>query len=104
MHVKDPESESESEKASNRMAVGATPRVSRIRLRRLLKGVVLGWLLPLVVALVVIQVFVYRETSVPGFAPRPASGMQDLTSEGELQARFAHDIGHPRLLLLISPT
>jgi len=66
--------------------------------------VVLGWLLPLVVALVLIQLFVYRQTSVPGFAPRPASGLQDLSSEADLQARFAQDIGHPRLLLLISPT
>ena len=54
--------------------------------------------------LVVIQFFVYRETSVPGFAPRPASGLQELSGEADLQARFAQDIGHPRLLLLISPT
>ncbi len=67
-------------------------------------GALLGWLLPLVVALVVIQLLVYRETSVPGFAPRPASGLHDLSSEADLQARFAQDIGHARLLLLISPT
>jgi hypothetical protein len=74
------------------------------RLGRLLKGVVLGWLLPLGVVLVVIQLFVYRETSVPGFGPRPAGGMQDLSSEADLQARFTQDIGHARLLLLVSPT
>ena len=64
----------------------------------------LGWLLPVVVVLVVIQLFVYRETAVPGLAPRLASGLQDLSSEADLQARFARDISHPRLLLLISPT
>jgi hypothetical protein len=75
-----------------------------IRLGRLLRGVVLGWLLPLAVVLLVVQLLVYRETSVPGFAPRPASGLQELSSEADLQARFAQDVGHPRLLLLISPT
>ncbi|HEY3063904.1 MAG TPA: hypothetical protein VGL99_33455 [Chloroflexota bacterium] len=54
--------------------------------------------------LIVVQILVYQETAVPGFAPRPASGMQDLSSEADLQARFAQDIGHTRLLLLISPT
>ncbi len=82
--------------------VGA--RVSRIRLGRLLRSVVLGWLLPVAVVLAVVQFFVYRGTSVPGFAPRPAPGMQDLSREADLQARFAQDIGHPRLVLLISPT
>ena len=77
---------------------------SRIRVGRLLREVVLGWVLPLAVGLVVVQLFVYRQTSVPGFAARPASGMQDLSSEADLQARFAQDVGHPRLLLLISPT
>ena len=74
------------------------------RFGRLLKGIILGWLLPLVVVLVVIQLFVYRETSVPGFGPRPAGGVQDLSSEADLQARFAQDMGHARLLLLVSPT
>lgn len=86
------------------MQVIAATQVSWIRLGRLLKGVVLGWLLPLAVVLVIVQLLVYRETSVPGLAPRPPGGMQDLSSEADLQARFAHDIGHPRLLLLISPT
>jgi hypothetical protein len=63
--------------------------VSRIRLGGLLRGAVVGWLLPLVVALVAIQLFVYRQTSVPGLAPRPASGLQDLSSEADLQARAA---------------
>ena len=86
------------------MEVSAATQVSWIRLGRVLRGVVLGWLLPLAVVLVVVQLLVYRETSVPGFAPRPAGGMQDLSSEADLQARFAQDVGHPRLLLLISPT
>jgi hypothetical protein len=46
----------------------------------------------------------YRETSVPGLAPRPASGLLELTSETDLQLRFAEDAGHTRLMLLISPT
>ena len=77
---------------------------SRIRFGRLLRGVVVGWLLPLVVVLIAIQLFVYRQTSVPGLAPRPAGGLQDLSSEADLQAQFAQDVGHSRLLLLISPT
>jgi hypothetical protein len=77
---------------------------SRIRFGWLLRGVVVGWLLPLAVALIAIQLFVYRQTSVPGLAPRPANGLQDLSSEADLQARFAQDIGHARLVLLISPT
>jgi hypothetical protein len=77
---------------------------SRIQFGRLLRGVVVGWLLPLVAALVAIQLFVYRQTSVPGLAPRPASGMQDLSSAADLQVRFTQDIGHARLVLLISPT
>jgi hypothetical protein len=86
------------------MNVTAATQVSRSRVGRLLRGLLLGWLLPLAVVLIVIQLFVYRETSVPGFAPRPAGGMLGLSSEADLQARFAQDIGHPRLLLLISPT
>jgi hypothetical protein len=89
---------------SDRLESTASRQVGRPRLGRFLRGVVLGWLLPLAVALVVIQLFVYRETSVPGFASRPASGLQDLSTEADLQARFAQDIGHPRLLLLVSPT
>jgi len=71
---------------------------------RLLKSILLGWLLPLALALVIVQLIVYRETSIPGLAPRPATGLQQLTTESDLQARFAQDVGHPRLLLLISPT
>jgi len=86
------------------MKLTAATQVSRSQVRRLLRGLLLGWFLPLAVVLAAIQLFVYRETSVPGFAARPAGGMQDLSSEADLQARFAQDIGHPRLLLLISPT
>ena len=86
------------------MDITAPKNVSRFRIGKLLRGVALGYLLPLAVALVVIQLSVYRQTSVPGFASRPPGGMQDLSSEADLQARFAQDIGHPRLVLLISPT
>ena len=71
---------------------------------RQLRSLLLGWVLPLVAVLAVLQLVVYRETSVPGFAPRPASGLQDLGGVADLQARFDQDVGHPRLLLLISPT
>jgi hypothetical protein len=37
-------------------------------------------------------------------AARPAGGLQDRTGEADLKARLARDAGHPRLLLLISPT
>src|SRR5215467_1421879 len=104
MKTAESESESESEKASDRMDVTAASPARRVRFGRLLRGVLLGWLLPLAVVLVVIQLFVYRETSVPGLAPRPSSGLQELSGEADLQARFAQDIGHPRLLLLVSPT
>ena len=84
--------------------MNATVLASRNRVGRVLRGMLIGWVLPLLLVLIVIQLFVYRQTFVPGFAPRPAGGLQDLSSEADLQARFAQDIGHPRLLLLISPT
>ena len=104
MKAAETESESEFEKASGRLQLGTPSPASRVRFGRLLMRVVLGWLVPLAAVLIVVQLLVYRETSVPGFAPRPASGLQELSSEADLQARFAQDIGHPRLLLLISPT
>src|SRR5690349_4774491 len=96
--------ESAFETVTDRMDVMTGVHLPRIQLGKLLRSMLLGWVLPLLVVLVVIQLFVYRATSVPGFASRPPGGMQDLSSETDLQARFAQDIGHPRLLLLISPT
>jgi hypothetical protein len=57
-----------------------------------------------VVVLAAVQLFVYRGTSVPGLAERPAAGLQDLSSQAQFQTRFAQDAGHARLLLLVSPT
>jgi hypothetical protein len=68
------------------------------------RAIVLGWVLPVVVALVVLQFWVYRATNIPGLAPRPASGLHELTTLADLQTAFANDIGKARLLLLISPT
>ena len=70
----------------------------------LVRVVLLRWLVPLALVLAVVQLLVYRQTTVPGLAPRPAGGLQALTSEADLQARFVQDVGHPRLVLLISPT
>jgi hypothetical protein len=80
------------------------PSSRESNLWRWLRGVLLSWVLPIVAALVMIQLLVYRETSVPGLAPRPVTGLQELTSESDLQVRFAQDAGNTRLLLLISPT
>ena len=68
------------------------------------RGLLLGWVLPLALVLVVLQLFLYRQSSIPGLAAQPGANLQDLSSEADLQARFAQDAGHPRLLLLISPT
>lgn len=60
----------------------------------------------IVVALVIaaVLVTVYGPTGIPGLAPRPATGLQDLRDLSQLQMRFNEDVGKPRLILLISPT
>jgi len=40
----------------------------------------------------------------PGRAPAVAGRLTDLTSVGQLQARFNADAGVPRLVLILSPT
>jgi hypothetical protein len=64
----------------------------------------LSWLAPLVIVLVVGLLFLYRNSSVPGLAPRPTSGLQDLQSLSDFQTRFNQDIGKPRLVVLLAPT
>ena len=75
-----------------------------MNLGRRAKGLLLGWVLPLAVVLVVLQIFLYRQSSIPGLAPHSLVGLMDLTSEPDLEVRFANDAGHTRLLLLVSPT
>ena len=78
--------------------------ISPVTGTRRARAVVLGWVLPVVVALVVLQLWVYRATNIPGLAPQPAAGLHELTTLADLQTTFASDIGKARLLLLISPT
>ena len=75
------------------MNVGQTPR-----------KVLLGVVLPLVLLVIALQLWMYRATSLPGVAPRPATGLQDIQSVSDLQTRFDQDMGKPRLVVLISPT
>lgn len=75
------------------MNVGQTPR-----------KVLLGVVLPLVLLVIALQLWMYRATSLPGVAPRPAIGLQDIQSVSDLQTRFDQDMGKPRLVVLISPT
>jgi hypothetical protein len=69
-----------------------------------LRKVLLGVVLPLVLLVIALQLWMYRATSLPGVAPRPAIGLQDIQSVSDLQTRFDQDMGKPRLVVLISPT
>lgn len=69
-----------------------------------LRKVLLGLVLPLVLLVIALQLWMYRATSLPGVAPRPAIGLQDIQSVSDLQTRFDQDMGKPRLVVLISPT
>lgn len=69
-----------------------------------LRKVLLGLVLPLVLLVIALQLWMYRATSLPGVAPRPATGLQDIQSVSDLQTRFDQDMGKPRLVVLISPT
>jgi hypothetical protein len=64
----------------------------------------LGWIVPVVVVLLAMQLWIYRGSSVPGIAPRPPDGIHELSNVQDLQSQFARDAGHARLVLLISPT
>lgn len=64
----------------------------------------LGVVLPVVILAFAVQVWMYRATSVPGVAPQPAIGLEDIQSVSELQTRFEQDAGKPRLVVLVSPT
>ena len=75
------------------MNVGQTPR-----------KVLLGVVLPLVLLVIALQLWMYRATSLPGVAPRPATGLQDIQSVSDLQTSFEQEMGKPRLVVLISPT
>jgi hypothetical protein len=69
-----------------------------------LRKVLLGVVLPLVLLVIALQLWMYRATSLPGVAPRPAASLQDIQSVSDLQTRFDQDMGKPRLVVLISPT
>lgn len=60
--------------------------------------------LPLAILALAVQLWMYRATSVPGVAPRPAIGLQDIQTVSDLQAHFNQDAGKVRLVVLISPT
>ena len=64
----------------------------------------LAWIAPVAIALLVVMLVVYRASSVPGLAPRPANGLADLQDLSALQTQFNQDIGEPRLMLLVAPT
>ena len=57
-----------------------------------------------VILFIAVQLWMYRGTSVVGFAPRPAAGLQEIQSVTDLQTFFDRDMGKPRLVVLISPT
>lgn len=71
---------------------------------RLVRTGLLGIVLPVVILVVAVQFWMYRATSVPSVASRPATGLQDIRSVSDLQDRFEQDAGKPRLVVLISPT
>ncbi len=71
---------------------------------RVVRTALLAIFVPLVIAVIAVQLWAYRATSVVVLAPRPTTGLQDIQSVSDLQARFNLDAGKPRLVVLISPT
>jgi hypothetical protein len=71
---------------------------------RIVRIGLVGIVLLAVILAVAVELWMYRGTSVVGLAPRPATGLQDIQSVSDLQARFDQDAERPRLIILISPT
>ena len=67
---------------------------------------ILLWLLPALVALVLVGCGHVGTLTPPWDRPAPPAGvsLQDLRSMEDLQQVFNRDTGHSRLILLVSPT
>ena len=76
-----------------------------MNLSRVLRSVVVAWLLPAAIGVLALMLLVYGgPASIPGLGQRPSSGLRDLDDLSQLQTMFNQDVGRPRLLLLMSPT
>jgi hypothetical protein len=88
-------------------------------MRRLVPNTLARWLAVTLLVLVVvvggIQVGGIQVGNLPGYVSEaiarmgesgygPDASLTDLNSIDQLQSAFNHDVGHPRLLLLLSPT
>jgi hypothetical protein len=79
------------------------PTTGAVRQRRSRR---LGWAVPIAAAAAV-SAMTLASCSAPGPAARPAAAdtrVVSLSGIGALRSVFNHDDGHPRLVLIFSPT